>query len=895
MRRSLPHAALAALACAAMALAFVALATRPARAAEPGCTGPFTLAISGSNGSSTDQPAAQPVQLTVLDAADIPGSDICPLGRSGGPAGMHYTWRGPSTGFTFDSVHGSTAVLTFPIAGTFSFRVDITQDFAADPVQSLTVALRFARAPDPTITVQSPVTAGEPTLLTGVPNELLQPRAPQEPAASIYSMSWAFGDGTTGGALGSSIQHVFTARGTYTVEGRFFTGDSHGGLQDLGRARVPVQVLAPVDPAFIAPTTAELGAPVTVDGSPSTTDAAATVTGYAWDFGDGGRGTGVSPTHVYWTTGTFTITETVTDSLGRSASTAHALTVTPSTTGGPTPTGTPPVAAFTVPTASPTAGSPVSFDGTGSADPDGAVVDYAWTFGDGGTAAGATPRHTFGDHGSFPVTLTVTDDDGLSRSTTQLLAVADAPPTAAFASTPASPVAGSPVSFDGAGSGDLDGAVQQYAWSFGDGGAATGPTASHAYAQAGSYDVVLTVTDDAGLTGTVTHAVTVGNAAPVADLVLPPGAIASGPLTFDGTPSSDADGTVVGYAWTFGDGATGTGPTPSHVFARPGRYTIALTVTDDDGLTGSASRTLDVAGASPLAAFTAPTGAAGVLTAFDGTSSSDPDGTIRTYAWDFGDGGTATGATPGHSFTEPNSYPVTLTVTDDDGLVGSVTHLVAIGTVLPTAAFVSGSAAPVVGSPVAFDGSGSAVPGGVISGYDWTFGDGGTATGVRPNHTYRAPGSYPVTLTVTDGAGHTASVTQVLAAHWPATDLAVAIGGSAPRPGQYTYRVTVKNLGRTGAHGIVLTNALDPTQALASAVTAPAGLTCGGVPVGATGTITCRAPSAVLAAGRTWVVTFTVRQPSRARAAQVTEVSTVRAANPDTVPRNDTARRTTAV
>jgi hypothetical protein len=105
----------------------------------------------------------------------------------------------------------------------------------------------------------------------------------------------------------------------------------------------------------------------------------------------------------------------------------------------------------------------------------------------------------------------------------------------------------------------------------------------------------------------------------------------------------------------------------------------------------------------------------------------------------------------------------------------------------------------------------------------------------------------------------------------------------------------VKNLGRTGAHGIVLTNALDPTQALASAVTAPAGLTCGGVPVGATGTITCRAPSAVLAAGRTWVVTFTVRQPSRARAAQVTEVSTVRAANPDTVPRNDTARRTTAV
>jgi hypothetical protein len=82
---------------------------------------------------------------------------------------------------------------------------------------------------------------------------------------------------------------------------------------------------------------------------------------------------------------------------------------------------------------------------------------------------------------------------------------------------------------------------------------------------------------------------------------------------------------------------------------------------------------------------------------------------------------------------------------------------------------------------------------------------------------------------------------------------------------------------------------------LASAVTAPAGLTCGGVPVGATGTITCRAPSAVLAAGKTWLVSFTVRQPAPTRARQVTETSVVRAANPDGVSRNNTARLTTGV
>ena len=65
--------------------------------------------------------------------------------------------------------------------------------------------------------------------------------------------------------------------------------------------------------------------------------------------------------------------------------------------------------------------------------------------------------------------------------------------------------------------------------------------------------------------------------------------------------------------------------------------------------------------------------------------------------------------------------------------------------------------------------------------------------------------------------------------------------------------------------------------------------------MGSTGTIPCKAPSAVLAAGKSWVVTFTVKQPLTSRVRQVTETSTVRAANPDRVPKNNTARRTTAV
>ncbi len=147
-------------------------------------------------------------------------------------------------------------------------------------------------------------------------------------------------------------------------------------------------------------------------------------------------------------------------------------------------------------------------------------------------------------------------------------------------------------------------------------------------------------------------------------------------VSLDATGSSDADGTIASYAWDFGDGATGTGQTATHTYATAGTYPVSLTVTDDDGATGTATSQVTAvdppANVAPTAAFTAAVWGLGV--SVDASGSSDTDGTIASYGWDFGDGATGTGATATHTYAAAGTYTVALTVTDDDGATGTITH-----------------------------------------------------------------------------------------------------------------------------------------------------------------------------------------------------------------------------
>jgi PKD repeat protein len=253
-------------------------------------------------------------------------------------------------------------------------------------------------------------------------------------------------------------------------------------------------------------------------------------------------------------------------------------------------------------------------------------------------------------------------------------------PPVANAGGPYSAAVGAPVTLDGSASRDPDGSIASYAWNFGNGTSGSGATPSATYTTAGSFTVTLTVTDNGGATNQASTTVT------VTPNTQPPVASAGGPyagtvnvaISFNGAASRDPDGSVVSYLWNFGDGATASGVTSMHAYTVAGSYTVRLTVTDNDGLTDTASTTAQVSDGTglrpPVANPAGPYhGTIASPVAFDGSASSDPDGTIVSYDWTFGDSGTASGAKPTHAYSAVGTYTVTLSVTDDTGLKATAT------------------------------------------------------------------------------------------------------------------------------------------------------------------------------------------------------------------------------
>jgi PKD repeat protein/type II secretory pathway pseudopilin PulG len=144
--------------------------------------------------------------------------------------------------------------------------------------------------------------------------------------------------------------------------------------------------------------------------------------------------------------------------------------------------------------------------------------------------------------------------------------------------------------FDATDSHDEDGDIVSYAWEFGDGSVGTGVTTPHVFPTFGTYPVTLTVVDDGGASAAITQfiSVNIGNANPAAQFTH---SCAGLTCTFDGTGSFDVDGSITAYRWEFGDGnESSAGASVTHTYANAGSFSASLTVTDDDGATGTQSR-----------------------------------------------------------------------------------------------------------------------------------------------------------------------------------------------------------------------------------------------------------------------------------------------------------------
>lgn len=156
----------------------------------------------------------------------------------------------------------------------------------------------------------------------------------------------------------------------------------------------------------------------------------------------------------------------------------------------------------------------VTFDASRSTD-DGQIVSYEWTFqGDASPIIGPRCTYTFRTPGTCSVTLTVVDKDGNSASAHIDIVIENSPPVASFRLSDDAPIVNRPMTVDGSGSYDPEGATIEFSWAFGDGASAQGPTAGHTYTSEGTFTVTLTVRDPAGGESVASHDVLVHRATP---------------------------------------------------------------------------------------------------------------------------------------------------------------------------------------------------------------------------------------------------------------------------------------------------------------------------------------------------------------------------------------------
>lgn len=642
----------------------------------------------------------------------------------------------------------------------------------------------------------------------------------------------------TGGTVCSGTDPQLTCNlpnefGTFRV--RLQVGDAGGRTHfttwDVRVNRPPTAVVSPE-------TVVETGAPLTVDfsaagsqdGRPGYDDPPGPgampgggLVSYTWSWGDGSPDTVVahpdqSASHTYTEPGTYVVTLTVTDTDGATDTATATVKVNEA-----------PLAAIEVSRGAEectTLDGPrgcvlnapgpytITLDGGGSSDVDGSIVGYAWTIeGPGYSEVGSDASFdvTLPDSaGTYEIHLTVTDDNGAEGTATAYVTINAAPVAVIGGPDPLELHRGAEFTFDGSGSSDADGAIESYRWEFldeegnpiGEPVVTASPTLAHAIDQlvpapgrSGSGTVRLTVTDDDGGTGSAEKSFTVGNQLPVPVVSTEPDPAVISPdnpdgrpvVTLDGSESYDPDdpGAPLSHEWTVRnvdtdatftvDGATvdlGPGTTPP---LPVGRYEVTLEVTDGDGDVATSAPVEVIVNASPVAdPQVSPTvvnpGEPGVIS-FDGSASTDADGTIERYEWQVtGPGGyesTFEGATPHDlTLTGPGTYVVRLTVTDDLGGIGTATVAVRFNEA-PAARFVVRSGDDtcdpvdldecVVNAPFSFqlDGLASTDDQSVV-GYEWEVVDaseGVVASGDDPvlDVTLPGTGTYEVRLRVRDG------------------------------------------------------------------------------------------------------------------------------------------------
>jgi len=332
------------------------------------------------------------------------------------------------------------------------------------------------------------------------------------------------------------------------------------------------------------------------------------------------------------------------------------------------------------------------------------------------------------------------------------------PPEVLFAISPEMPVVGLDASFDASESRDIGGRIEAYEWDFGDGnksGKTGQPITSHIYSKGGPFTVTLALEDDEGAGNSSFRDIIVNNPPQASFSFHPLAPKPNETVTFDASQSKDIEDGTLRYNWSFGDGDYGIGIRKLHPYLQGDIYRVNLTVIDINGAENSTFRDLKVnRPPHSVIRYDKKELNAGGMILFDASDSTDNDGSIIGYFWDFGDGNTSEEKSPTHVYQLGGDFIVNLTVKDSDNATDINISRIMINE-RPNVAFTFSPIDPVLDEKITFNASESNDTDGIVE-YIWDFGEGkkpDSWTEPEAYYFYNKKGNFEVELTVVDSKG----------------------------------------------------------------------------------------------------------------------------------------------
>ena len=461
----------------------------------------------------------------------------------------------------------------------------------------------------------------------------------------------------------------------------------------------------------------------------STPGAGATITSYAWTFGDGTQDTVPNPSHRYTLAGSFPVTLYVTNSFGCTGSAQiknvqKAITI----SGGIT------INFSSILNSSCTLPVTASFTNSSTGPPN---LSYLWNFGDGSPTNNTfSPTHPFNLAGNYNVSLAVTSTQGCSDTLKQNVNITANGNLTDFTYKDTVCV-GTSVSFKNISSPFPNSST----WNYGDGSPPDNViNGQHTYVTPGTYSVNLNNTFS-GCTGAITHTIYIVNP-PIVSFTGTNLTSCKPPLTTTFTNTTTG---ATSWLWSFGDGTTSNVQNPPpHIYNAYGSFSDTLTANATAGCSATLIKPNYVVIQKPIAAINGLPGyGCAPYTWSPSVATNTVDG-VATYSWIFGNGNTSTLQNPPPQTYGPGVYEVYCTITTNGGCTATDSGTVKVGTIKPVPAFSFLPPTACVKSAVQFK---DLTPVGTANQWLWQFGDGSTDTNENPTYSYTKPGTFHITLT----------------------------------------------------------------------------------------------------------------------------------------------------